>query len=100
VRTPGIERGKPKRGEGGQAGWASNWGRLGWGCSPLRVIGVAKRSGRLSIARPESSASRPATPRRDPHASGSYLRPLFLQRAADAPSWDRFCFGQLGVEKG
>lgn len=75
-------------------------GRLGWGCSPLRVMGVEKRSGRLSTARPESSAPRPATLHRYPHASGSYLRPLSLQRAADAPSWDRFCFGQLGVEKG
>lgn len=100
ARTPGIERGKPERGEGGQAARASNRGRLRWGFSPQRITGVAKRDGRLSIARPESSAPRPATPRRDPHASGSYLRPLFMQRAADAPSWDRFCFGQLGVEKG
>lgn len=75
-------------------------GRVGWGCSPLRVIDVAKRSGRLSVALPESPTPRPATPRRGPHASGSYLRPLFLQRAADAPSWDRFCFGQLREEKG
>lgn len=84
-RTLGTERGKPERGESGQGGRASNRGWLGLGCSPLRGS-VAKQSGRLFTACSEPSALRPATLRRGPRASGSYLHPLSLQRATDAPS--------------
>lgn len=75
LTDPGIEQGKPERGESGQAGGAYYRGWLGWGYSPLRAS-VAKQSGRLFTDCLEPSALRPATLRRDPRASGSYLHPL------------------------
>lgn len=99
-RTPGTERGKPERGEGGQAGRASQSGVAGMGLRAPESHRCRKaKQTAFHTAGSEPSALRPGTLRRDPRASGSYLHPLSLQRATDAPSWDRFCFGLLGVER-